>query len=303
VNAPASSAISTRSATGSRVPWVHVIALKQTSRASATASAAYAAIDPALFGLDDAHLDALAFEPLPREDAGWVFQVGPDDHVAGLPVDGTRDPGDPVGRTLGQGDLVGLGADEVGDALADRLVRLEGATVRVRRRRAVLVVGEELRRRLDDVLGARASARAPKLKYAASPSAGTSARSSRGVIRSSTSSPAIQAVCSATASVSAASVCAPTIRSASSPSTNTSSVGIPCTPYSPASAWCWLVDVDLQDGRVGVVRDRLDGRLHHLTRTAPVRVEVDEDHVVVGDVVVELVGVGQLNRFRGDGIS
>jgi len=39
VNAPASSAISTRSATGSRVPWVHVIALKQTSRASATASA------------------------------------------------------------------------------------------------------------------------------------------------------------------------------------------------------------------------------------------------------------------------
>jgi len=113
------------------------------------------AIDPALFGLDDAHLDALAFEPLPREDAGWVFQVGPDDHVAGLPVDGTRDPGDPVGRTLGQGDLVGLGADEVGDALADRLVRLEGATVRVRRRRAVLVVGEELRRRLDDVLGAR----------------------------------------------------------------------------------------------------------------------------------------------------
>jgi hypothetical protein len=43
------------------------------------------------------------------------------------------------------------------------------------------------------------------------------------------------------------------------------------------------VDVDLRDDRVGLARQRLDGRLHHLTGPTPVGVAVDQHDVVVVD--------------------
>jgi len=58
-----------------------------------------------------------------------------------------------------------------------------------------------------------------------------------------------------------------------------------------------LIDVDFQNGRVGVGSQRLDGWFHHLTRSTPVGIEVDEHGLVGLDGRLEVCGIAELDRF------
>jgi hypothetical protein len=114
-------------------------------------------VDAAALGLDDANVDALLFQALPRERPGRVFEIGPDDSVAGLPVDRVRDGVDTRSGTLREGDFVGVRPDEVGDAFPRAVVRIERHTVGVVScGRLVLVCPDELVGDFDDVPRARA---------------------------------------------------------------------------------------------------------------------------------------------------
>jgi hypothetical protein len=72
----------------------------------AVAEAEGVEVDATVLRPDNANLDALLFQALPRERPGRVFEVGSNGGVAGLPVDGGRDGVDARGRALRERDLV-----------------------------------------------------------------------------------------------------------------------------------------------------------------------------------------------------
>jgi len=136
------------------------------------------AIDPALFGLDDAHLDALAFEPLPRRmPAGCSRSVRT-----------TTSPGSqsmaPAIRVI-PSVVLSVRAISSGSAPTKSATRSRTVSYVSKARLYGSVVAEPYSwsARNSDAASTTYSGLgpcAPKLKYAASPSAGTSARSSRG---------------------------------------------------------------------------------------------------------------------------
>ena len=89
------------------------------------------AVDAALFGFENAYFDALAFESLPRQDSGRVFEISANDDIAGFELDGVGDPVDTVCGTLGERDFLWFGSDQVGDPFAGAVVGVESGRVRV----------------------------------------------------------------------------------------------------------------------------------------------------------------------------
>jgi len=113
-------------------------------------------IDSAVLRLDDANLDALSFEALPREDSSRMLEIRPDDEVAGLPVDRVGDRVDPGRGAFSECDFVRFGADERRDPLSSAVKRLKRSLVGVVPDRLFVLMGaDELVGGVDDVLRAR----------------------------------------------------------------------------------------------------------------------------------------------------